>query len=57
MFVPHAQNFEDVIPWRALKGVEKVFCIDIGANHSDAHSVNKGFQGCDWSQFRPTDTS
>jgi len=49
MFVSYAQNFEDVILSRALKGVEKGFYIDIGANDPDVQSVSKAFHGCGWS--------
>ncbi len=31
MFISHAQNFEDVILWRALKHVQNGFYIDVGA--------------------------
>jgi FkbM family methyltransferase len=49
MFVSNAQNFEDVILWRALQGVEKGFYIDIGANDPDVHSVSKAFHERGWS--------
>jgi len=48
MLISHAQNFEDVILWRALKHVESGFYIDIGANDPNAHSVSLAFYERDW---------
>ncbi|WP_444890105.1 FkbM family methyltransferase [Microbulbifer sp. DLAB2-AA] len=47
-FVSHAQNFEDVMLRRALKGVDKGFYIDIGAGWPDEHSVTKTFYDIGW---------
>ena len=38
-FISHAQNFEDVMLWRALKHIEHGFYVDVGANDPDVHSV------------------
>ncbi|MCZ8377233.1 MAG: hypothetical protein O9342_17815 [Beijerinckiaceae bacterium] len=42
-FVSYAQNFEDVILWRALRTVEQRHYIDIGANDPVFDSVSFGF--------------
>lgn len=47
-FVSYAQNFEDVILWRALKHVEQGFYIDAGAWSPDADSVTKAFYERNW---------
>ena len=47
-FVSYAQNFEDVILWRALKHVEQGFYIDIGAAWPDQASVTKAFYERGW---------
>lgn len=47
-FVSYAQNFEDVMLWRALQGVEKGFYIDVGANDPVLHSVTKAFYNRGW---------
>ncbi len=47
-FVSYAQNFEDVILWRALKHVEDGFYIDVGANHPSIDSVTKAFYERGW---------
>ena len=39
----YAQNFEDVILWRALKHVEHGFYIDIGAQDPVIDSVSLAF--------------
>ena len=44
----HAQNFEDVILWRALGDVPSGFYIDIGAQHPVADSVSKAFYDAGW---------
>jgi hypothetical protein len=31
-FISYAQNYEDVILWRALRHVEKGFYVDVGAS-------------------------
>ena len=47
-FVSYAQNFEDVMLWRALKHLNKGFYIDIGAAWEDNHSVTKAFYDKGW---------
>jgi FkbM family methyltransferase len=46
--VSYAQNFEDVILWRALKHVERGFYIDIGALHPVRDSVSCAFYHSGW---------
>ncbi|UWU23547.1 FkbM family methyltransferase (plasmid) [Rhizobium sp. CB3060] len=48
MFVSYAQNFEDVILWRALKQVKNGFYIDIGAQDPVVESVSRGFYENGW---------
>lgn len=48
MFITHAQNFEDVMLWRALKQIEKGFYVDVGANHPVIDSVSKAFYDRGW---------
>jgi FkbM family methyltransferase len=47
-FVSYAQNFEDVILWRALKHIENGFYIDVGANHPSIDSVTRAFYERGW---------
>ncbi|WP_454782248.1 FkbM family methyltransferase [Legionella sp. WA2022007384] len=47
-FVSFAQNFEDIMLWRALKHVQKGFYIDIGAQHPVIDSVSKAFYDKGW---------
>jgi FkbM family methyltransferase len=47
-FVSYAQNFEDVMLWRALKHVENGFYIDVGANDPTLDSVTKAFYERGW---------
>ena len=47
-FVSYAQNFEDVMLWRALKHVENGFYIDVGANDPTVDSVTKAFYERGW---------
>lgn len=47
-FVSYAQNFEDVLLWRALGHVKNGFYIDIGANDPEQHSVTKAFYERGW---------
>ncbi|MDE2581542.1 MAG: FkbM family methyltransferase, partial [Rhodospirillales bacterium] len=42
-FVSYAQNYEDVMLRRALRGVDQGFYIDVGANDPNLHSVTKAF--------------
>jgi FkbM family methyltransferase len=48
MFISYAQNFEDVILWRALKHLENGFYIDIGAQDPVIDSVSRGFYEKGW---------
>ena len=48
-FISYAQNFEDVMLWRALKHVPAGFYIDVGAFQPDFHSVTKSFYDRGWS--------
>jgi FkbM family methyltransferase len=48
-FISYAQNFEDVLLWRALGHVEHGFYIDVGANDPVDHSVTKAFYDAGWS--------
>jgi FkbM family methyltransferase len=47
-FISYAQNFEDVMLWRALKNVDTGFYIDVGANDPDFDSVTKAFYERGW---------
>lgn len=47
-FVSYAQNFEDVILWRALKNIQHGFYVDVGAQHPVVDSVSKGFYEQGW---------
>ncbi len=47
-FVSFAQNFEDVILWRALNNFGPGFYIDVGACDSTADSVTKAFYDAGW---------
>lgn len=44
-----AQNFEDVLLWRALRHVAGGRYVDVGAGHPDYHSVTKLFYDAGWS--------
>jgi FkbM family methyltransferase len=48
-FVSFAQNFEDVMLWRALRHVEHGFYVDIGAQDPDSDSVSRSFYERGWS--------
>jgi FkbM family methyltransferase len=48
-FVSYAQNFEDVLLWRALGHVHSGFYIDVGAAHPDTDSVTRAFYDRGWS--------
>ena len=48
-FISYAQNYEDVILWRALKHIENGFYIDVGANDPIIDSVTKSFYDAGWS--------
>lgn len=47
-FISYAQNYEDVILWRALKSIQNGFYVDIGANHPSIDSVTKAFYQKGW---------
>lgn len=47
-FISYAQNFEDVLLWRALKHIEKGFYIDVGAHDPHHDSVTKAFYERGW---------
>ncbi|WP_293034408.1 FkbM family methyltransferase [Paraburkholderia sp.] len=46
--ISYAQNFEDVILWRALGHVERGFYVDIGAQHPVLDSISKAFYEKGW---------
>lgn len=48
MLISYAQNFEDVMLWRALRHVENGFYIDIGAQDPVVDSVSLGFYEHGW---------
>lgn len=48
MLISYAQNFEDVLLWRALKHVEAGFYIDIGAQSPVEDSVSLAFYEHGW---------
>lgn len=47
-FISYAQNFEDVMLWRALKHIDSGFYIDIGAWSPDVDSVSRAFYENNW---------
>lgn len=47
-FISHAQNYEDVILYRALKNISHGFYIDIGAGHPITDSVTYSFYLKNW---------
>lgn len=47
-FLSYAQNFEDVILWRALRDIKEGFYIDVGAGHPTTLSVTKAFYDEGW---------
>ncbi|AXI84038.1 FkbM family methyltransferase [Xylella taiwanensis] len=46
--ISYAQNFEDIMLWRALKHVDRGCYIDIGAHSPDIHSISKLFYERGW---------
>lgn len=48
MFISYAQNFEDVMLWRALKHVKNGFYVDVGAAWPEEASVTKAFYDHNW---------
>jgi FkbM family methyltransferase len=47
-FISYAQNFEDVMLWRALKHIKNGTYIDVGAQDPIADSVSKAFYEHGW---------
>ncbi|MGZ8152718.1 MAG: FkbM family methyltransferase [Methylovulum sp.] len=47
-FISYAQNFEDVMLWRALKHVQNGVYVDVGAQHPVIDSVSKAFYARGW---------
>jgi FkbM family methyltransferase len=47
-FVSYAQNFEDVILWRAFRGVKDGYYLDIGAQDPILDSVSLSFYQAGW---------
>jgi FkbM family methyltransferase len=47
-FISYAQNYEDVMLWRALKHVQKGFYVDVGAWSPDIDSVTRSFYEKNW---------
>ncbi len=47
-FCSYAQNFEDVLLWRALRSLATGFYIDVGAAHPDEDSVTRAFYDRGW---------
>lgn len=47
-FISYAQNFEDVMLWRALGHVQNGFFVDVGANDPLIDSVTKAFSSRGW---------
>lgn len=47
-FVSYAQNFEDVMLWRALKHIENGVYVDVGAQNPIIDSVSKAFYEHGW---------
>lgn len=48
LFVSYAQNGEDVMLYRALRGVERGFYVDVGAGEPEAGSVTCAFHQRGW---------
>ena len=49
VFISYAQNFEDVMLWRALHSVERGFYVDVGACSPIVDSVTAAFYQRGWS--------
>lgn len=47
-FLSYAQNFEDVLLWRALRDVPNGFYLDVGAQHPVIDSVSRAFYDAGW---------
>jgi FkbM family methyltransferase len=48
-FISYAQNYEDVMLWRALGEIEKGFYVDVGAADPEELSVTRAFYDRGWS--------
>ena len=48
MLISYAQNFEDVILWRALKHIDRGFYVDVGAQDPVKDSVSLSFYEAGW---------
>ena len=48
-FVSHAQNIEDMAPWRGLRDVEGGFHLDLGAAGPTEYPIAKVFYEGGWS--------
>jgi FkbM family methyltransferase len=48
-FISYAQNFEDIVLWRALKQIENGFYVDVGAQDPRVESVTFAFYERGWS--------
>ena len=46
--ISYAQNFEDVLLWRAFGHLDRGFYIDVGAAHPDIDSVTRAFYDRGW---------
>ncbi|WP_158043798.1 FkbM family methyltransferase [Skermanella pratensis] len=47
-FISYAQNYEDIMLFRALRGIAQGFYVDVGANSPDEHSVTRAFYERGW---------
>ena len=47
-FVSYAQNFEDVLLWRALRDAEPKSYFDIGAQDPTINSISLAFYEAGW---------
>jgi len=47
-FISYAQNFEDVLLWRALGHIKEGFYVDVGAQHPTVDSVSRAFYERGW---------
>ncbi len=47
-FTSYAQNFEDVMLWRALRHIDQGYYIDVGAWSPELDSVTKAFYEHGW---------
>lgn len=48
-FISYAQNYEDVMLWRALKNIKNGFYVDVGANDPTELSITRAFYDRGWS--------